>query len=195
MKILYVNATVRPDSRTKRIARYLLDRIPAEKKILNLGDEDIRPLNNEVLEFRTRLTSAKDFENGIFHYAKDYAQADTIIIVAPYWDLSFPALLKNYIEAINVNGIVFRYTDKGEVDGLCKAKNLIYITTAGGKIISDDYGFGYIKELAQKFHGIENIEYIKAEGLDIEGAEVEKILQNAEKKADKIIEMFNNKNN
>ena len=36
MKILYINAAVRPDSRTKRIAMYLLDRIPAEKKIINL---------------------------------------------------------------------------------------------------------------------------------------------------------------
>jgi len=191
MKLLFVNATVRPDSRTKRIARYLVDRIPAEKKIVNLEDEDIRPLNNEVLEFRTRLTMLKDFDNKIFHYAKDYAEADAIIIVAPYWDLSFPALLKNYIETINVNGIVFHYTEKGDIEGLCKAKNLIYITTAGGKIISDEFGFGYIKELAKKFHGIENIEYIKAENLDIEGAEVEKILLNAQKKADKIIEMLN----
>ena len=191
MKILYVNATVRPDSRTKRIARYLLDRIPAEKKIVNLGEEDIRPLNNELLELRTRLTSEHEFDNAIFHYAKDYAEADTIIIVAPYWDLSFPALLKNYIEAVNVNGIVFRYTEKGDVEGLCKAKNLIYITTAGGKIVSDEFGYGYIKELAQKFHGIENIEYIKAEGLDIDGAEVEKILLDAEKKVDKIIDKFN----
>jgi len=194
MKILYVNATVRPDSRTKRIARYLLDRIPADKKIINLGEEDIRPLNNETLEVRTQLAAAKDYNNAIFHYAKDYAEADTIIMVAPYWDLSFPALLKNYIEAINVNGIVFRYSEKGEVEGLCNAKNLIYITTAGGKIVSDDFGFGYIKELAQKFHGIKNIEYVKAEGLDIKGAEVEKILQNAEKKADKIIDMFNKEN-
>ncbi len=195
MKILYINATVRPDSRTKRIAKYILDRIPAEKKIINLEEEDIRPLNNEVLEFRTRLTMAKDFNNGIFHYAKDYAEADVIIIVAPYWDLSFPALLKNYIEAINVNGIVFRYTDKGSVEGLCKAKHLIYITTAGGEIISDEFGFGYIKELAQRFHGIKNIEYIKAEGLDIEGAEVEKILQKTEKKADEIIKKFNDNKN
>ena len=60
MKILYVNSTVRPDSRTKRIARYLLDRIPAEKKIINLEEEDIRPLNNELLEIRTRLTAEKD---------------------------------------------------------------------------------------------------------------------------------------
>ncbi len=188
MKILYVNASVRPDSRTQRIAKYLLDRIPAEKKIINLEEEDIRPLNNELLELRTRLTAEKEFDNAIFHYAKDYAGADLIIIVAPYWDLSFPAMLKNYIETINVNGIVFRYTDKGEVEGLCKAKKLIYITTSGGKIVSDEYGFGYIKELAQNFHGIKDVEYIKAEKLDIEESNIEEILQKAEKEADKILE-------
>ncbi len=190
MNILYVDATVRPDSRTKRIARYLLDRIDGEKKIINLTDENIKPLNNELLELRKRLSNEKNFDHAIFHYAKDYANADTIIIVAPYWDLSFPALLKNYIETINVNGIVFRYTEKGDVEGLCKAKNLIYITTSGGKIISDDFGFGYIKKLAKVFHGIENVEYIKAEGLDIAGAEIEKILQNTEKYIDKIIDKF-----
>ena len=187
MKILYVDATVRPDSRTKRIARYLLDRIPAEKTILRLGEENIKPLNNETLEIRTELTSAKNYDNPMFRYAKDYAEADVIIIVAPYWDLSFPALLKNYIEIINVNGLVFRYNAEGKVEGLCNAKKLIYITTSGGKIISDEFGFGYIKTLAQKFHGIEDIEYIKAEELDIEGAKVEEILQKAEKQADKIL--------
>lgn len=191
MKILYVNATVRPDSRTKRIASYLLDRIPAEKKIVNLGEEDIRPLNNELLELRTRLSAEKEFGNAIFHYAKDYAEADIIIVVAPYWDLSFPAMLKNYIETINVNGIVFRYTDKGDVEGLCKAQKLIYITTSGGKILSDEFGFGYVKTLAKEFHGIKDIEYIKAEGLDIEGAQVEEILQKAQKNIDKILNNIN----
>ncbi len=191
MKILYINAAVRPDSRTKRIAMYLLDRIPAEKKIINLEDEDIKPLNNKLLELRTRLIAEQDFNNAIFHYAKDYVDADMIIIVAPYWDLSFPAILKNYIETVNVNGIVFRYTDKGDVEGLCKAKKLIYITTSGGKIVSDEYGFGYIKELAQNFHGIKDFEYIKAEELDIRDAKVEEILEKTEKKIDKILSDIN----
>ena len=191
MKILYVDATVRPDSRTKRIAKYLLDKIPAEKKIVKLEKEDIRPLNNELLEIRTRLSIEKNYDNAIFHYAKEYADADMIIIVAPYWDLSFPAMLKNYIETINVNGIVFRYDEKGNVEGLCRAKRLVYLTTSGGKIISDEFGFGYIKTLAKEFHGIKDIEYIKAEGLDIEGAQVEEILQKAEKNIDKILSDIN----
>ena len=191
MKILYINASVRSDSRTNRLARYLLDRISAEKTIIDLGKEDIKPLNKELLELRNRLSLEKTFDNAIFSYAKVYAEADIVIIVAPYWDLSFPALLKNYIEAINVNGIAFRYTDDGKVETLCKAHELIYITTAGGKIVSDEFGFGYIKTLAQKFYGIKNIEYIKAEGLDISGANVEEILKKAEKDIDKIISNIN----
>ena len=109
-----------------------------------------------------------------------------IVISAPYWDLSFPATLKTYIEAINVVGLTFIYNEDGHPEGLCNAKKLVYITTAGGKIISDEYGFGYIKELAQKFHGIKDIEYIKAEELDIIGADIEGIMSKAEKKIDKL---------
>ena len=42
------------------------------------------------------------------------------------------------------------------------------------------------KELAQKFHGIKDIEYIKAEELDIIGAEIENIINKSEKKIDKL---------
>ena len=94
-------------------------------------------------------------------------------------------LIKNYVENINIPGLAFQYDEEGKPIGLCNAKDLIYITTAGGKIVSDEYGFGYIKELAQKFHGIKNVHYIEAEKLDIIGANVEEILQKAEEKIDK----------
>ena len=123
----------------------------------------------------------------MFYYARDYVAADIIVIAAPYWDLSFPAVLKNYVENINIPGLAFQYDEEGKPIGLCNAKDLIYITTAGGKIVSDEYGFGYIKELAQKFHGIKNVHYIEAEKLDIIGANVEEILQKAEEKIDKTI--------
>ena len=108
-------------------------------------------------------------------------KSDTIVFSAPYWDLSFPAILKTYIENINVNGITFSYSDKGYPVSLCKAKKLIYITTAGGPIISDEFGFGYIKSLAKNFYGISDIVYIKAEGLDVYGANIEDILAKAKK--------------
>ncbi len=194
MNILYIDASVREDSRTKRLTQHFLDGFNQDNiniKKIKLSKECIPPLTMESLEHRTYLTEQGNFEEPIFHYANDYANADMIVICAPYWDLSFPATLKTYFEAINVNGIVFRYDEEGNVIGLCKAKRLVYITTAGGKIISDDYGYGYIEALAMKFHGIKEIDYIKAEELDIIGADIDKILEKAEHKIDKLTEKIN----
>ena len=191
MNILYIDASVRHDSRTKRLAHHFfkeIEELNANVKEIYLTNECIPPLNRESLEHRTRLSEEQNFDEPIFHYAKEYSNADMIVISAPYWDLSFPATLKTYIEAINVVGLTFVYNEKGQPVGLCNAKKLIYITTAGGKIISDEYGYGYIKELAQKYHGIKETEYIKAEELDIIDANVEEIIEKAEKKIDKLAE-------
>ena len=45
--------------------------------------------------------------------------------------------------------------------------------------VPEEYGFGYVKALAQNFYGIPNVKLIKAVGLDIEGADVEKIMAEA----------------
>ncbi|MGN0989033.1 MAG: NAD(P)H-dependent oxidoreductase [Eubacteriales bacterium] len=36
----------------------------------------------------------------MFSYAKQFESVDVIVIFAPYWNLSFPASLKTYIENI-----------------------------------------------------------------------------------------------
>lgn len=46
----------------------------------------------------------------MFKYAHEFANADLIVIAAPFWDLSIPALLKVYIENIAVDGITFEYS-------------------------------------------------------------------------------------
>ena len=112
----------------------------------------------------------------MFDLGKDFANADTIVIAAPYYDLSFPAMLKQYFEQINVLGLTFTYSETGIPKGLCRAKSLYYVTTAGGPILSDDFGYGYVKALANTFYGIDAVYQIKAEGLDVVGANVEEIL-------------------
>ena len=178
--ILFINACVRKESRTKRLADYLLNKLDGEIKEINLEKENIQPLTRETLDLRTNLIGAKDFDNPMFDYAKDFAKADTIVIAAPFWDLSFPASLKCYIEAINVLGLTFGYSSEGVPYGLCKAKKLYYITTSGGKIFNSEFGFGYIKSLCENFYGIKDVVLIKAEELDIIGADVENILKTAE---------------
>lgn len=181
-QILFVNACVRPQSRTLRLAQSVLDRLSGHLIEVDLSADPIPFLDREGLDRRNALLAAGNFDAPMLRHAGQFAKADTIVIAAPYWDLMFPALLKAYLEAVTVSGLTFRYTEEGRPTSLCKAKRLIYITTAGGYIGDYDFGFQYVSTLARGFFGIENISCVRAEGLDIVGADVEAILRAAEEK-------------
>ena len=177
--ILYINACVRANSRTDILAREVLKCLNGTVCEVNLEKEDIKPLNAAALERRKNLADENDFSAADFKYARQFADADLIVIAAPYWDLSFPALLKAYLEAVSVCDITFRYGELGVVQGLCNAKRLIYVTTAGGTIGEYNFGFDYVKTLAKMMYGIDEVTFFSAENLDIIGADVDAIMENA----------------
>lgn len=177
--VLFINACVRKCSRTKKLAKRLLSRINEPFEEVRLEDAEFPVVDEKFLDARDGLIRKGDFCDPMFVLSRQFAAADEIVIAAPFWDLSFPASLKQYIEQINVVGITFRYTPEGIPEGLCKAKRLTYITTAGGDYFPEEYGFGYIKALAQNFYGIKDVRLIKATGLDIVGADEEEILNKA----------------
>ena len=185
--VLFVNACVRKESRTKRLADYLLSKLSCEVKEVQLESIDFPRVDENFLIERDRLLQSGNSDAPMFSLARKFAAADTIVIAAPFWDLSFPSALKQYFEQITVLGITFRYSDEGVPMGLCKAKKLYYVTTAGGPIPSDAYGFGYVQGLSQGFYGITDVECIKAEGLDIVGSDVEKILSEAMAAIDEVV--------
>ena len=185
--ILYINACVRAGSRTAELSRYLLSKLDDVVHEVKLSEYNFPTVDEAFIEKRSTLAGKGDFSDTMFDAAKEFSCADTIVVAAPYWDLSFPALLKRYLEIISVVGLTFAYNKEGMPVGVCKSKNLYYITTAGGKILSDEYGFGYVKALAESFYHIPNIYQIKAEGLDIIGADVHGILENAKNSIDRIV--------
>ena len=174
--ILFINACVRKESRTKILA----DRVLAEKGApvteIRLSDMVFPTVDEEFLIKRDELVANGKFDDPIFKPARQFAEADEIVIAAPCWDLSFPAALKQYFEQINVLGITFRYTPEGLPQGLCKAEKLTFVTTVGGDFFPEEYGFGYVKALAENFYGIKNLRLIKAVGLDIDGRDPEAII-------------------
>ena len=179
-KILFVNACIRPDSRTLELANYVLERLVGVVEEVKLYKEDLSPLALEELELRDVSHKNKDFSNAKFNLSKQFAEADVIVIAAPYWDLMFPAVVKNYLEKITVNGLTFGYGENGIPYGLCKAKKLIYVTTAGGHIVHD-FGYDYVVALAKCFYGITELQCVKAQGLDVYGANVTKIMEESKK--------------
>ena len=174
--ILFVNACVRGQSRTKRIADELLKKLGGPVTEVRLEEAEFPRMDEEFLNRRDRLTEEGKFDDPVFEYARLFAEADEIVIAAPFWDLSFPAALKQYLELVTAVGVTFDYSPEGIPTGLCRARKLYYVTTAGGDFFPEEYGYGYIKALAGSFYGIHDTELISAVGLDIEGADPEKIV-------------------
>lgn len=187
MKVLFIDACVKDDSRTRYLADYLASKIDGDIKRVKLNDLGLKPLDKNLLIKRDKLINENKLEDEMFKLAIDFKESDIILIASPYWDLSFPSLLKIYFEQINVLNVVFKYGTDNMPHSLCNIKKMYYITTSGGAIINDEYGFGYIKSLFNNFYGVNDIKYIKAECLDIYGADVNKILNDAKKKIDELL--------
>lgn len=186
-QILFINACVRTESRTRSLADYVLSLLHGQVTTVDLNSEHIPLLDAVQLEARNTYLAQGKSDAPMLRYARQFAQADTILIAAPYWDLMFPALLKVYLEAVTVSGITFRYNERGIPESLCRAKRLIYVTTAGGPIGDYDFGFQYVSTMAHGFFGIHNVQCVRADGLDIVGADVENILAQARKQADDLL--------
>ena len=178
-KILYINACVRENSRTNELAQHLLRTLSGQIQTVDLLNEKIKSIDSDLLAKRDQLLSNGNVDDEFFTLANQFAAADTIVIATPYWDLMFPSILKVYLENITVCGITFRYSEKGIPQSLCNAKKLYYVTTSGGFIGENNFGFDYIKALSTGFFGISNVKFFSAEGLDIYGADVEQIMQKA----------------
>ena len=166
-KVLFVNACVRAESRTRKLAEGVLKELGGQVTEVRPQDEAFAIRDEAFINERNLDTDKSEIDREKYHLAYQFAEADEIVIAAPYWDLSFPAVLKAYFEQINVIGVTFKYSPEGLPIGLCKATKLVYVTTAGGPIISDEFGFGYIKALAENFYGIKDVSQIKKEGLDM----------------------------
>ena len=177
MKILFINACVRRESRTLVLARDILSRMEGEITELELIKEKITPLDREALAKREELIGAGRLDDPSFKYARQFAEADEIVIAAPYWDLGFPALLKIYIERVCATGITFEYRS-GRPFGLCRAKKLTYVTTSGGEIFAD-FGYSYIKTVANAFFGIKETKAYRAMNLDVLGISADRVLAEA----------------
>lgn len=180
-KVLFINACVRPNSRTRILAQEVLNKLDGQIEEVNLEQERISPLDWESLQIRDQQEAKGDFSHPMFGYAKQFAQADEIVIAAPYWELTFPAMVRIYFEVVSVVGITFGYTPQGAPLGLCKAKRIIYVTTSGGEIGKYNLGYDFVKALSDCFYGIPKTLCFSAEKLDIKGMDVEKIMEEAKK--------------
>lgn len=176
-QILFINCCVRQHSRTRFLAEELLRRLDGHVTERKPYLEKLPAVNEEIIEKRHEASLSGDFSDRLFAPAREFSRADCIVIAAPYWDMSFPASLKQYIESVSVSGVTFSYLPSGQPIGLCRAESFYYVTTAGGEIGSFNFGYDYIRAVMENLFGIKKGVCIKAERLDIVGEDPRQHLQ------------------
>lgn len=196
-KVLYIKANIKNEgeSRTFKVS----DSFVEEYKRNNPEDEIITlDLYKENIDFLRaddlgKLFGPKDEEsknNSILKYAYEFAAADKYIIAAPMWNLSFPAILKAYIDYVSISGITFKYTAEGPV-GLLNNKKAVHIVSRGGAYDNSPYEMGdrYLRTILG-FFGIKDIETIAIDNLDVIGVNVEEKVEEGIEKATSLAKKF-----
>ena len=172
-RLLWINACMRKEgvSRTDELCRafleaWLANNPDGEVVERDLTGADLPILTAKLAVERDEAVRKGNMDSPLVAVATEMAGADTVVIGAPYWDLSFPAVLKVYLEWASTLNVTFHYDDQGKSEGLCKADKLLYITTGGGPVYNRNHGYEYIKALSGML-GIHNTHCVAGEFLDV----------------------------
>jgi FMN-dependent NADH-azoreductase len=118
--------------------------------------------------------------------ADEFISYDYYVFVSPMWNLNSPAVLKAFLDNLFVSGKTFAHTANGP-KGLLTGKKAIHIQTRGGQYTGTpmqelESGDRYLK-IALKFLGIDMMETVVAEGLDLYPNKITEIVEMAKEKA------------
>lgn len=190
-KLLYIDACIRDEqSRTKRIATPVIEALKQKYEVqtLVINDLDLSIVKKDLITKRNN----GDIDPQVMSWAESVRDADRIVIAAPFWDMSIPAALKNFLELCSIFDVTFKSDDK-TCYGNCKAEKMLYITTRGMDINTGDVleqGSSYLKALSWLW-GIGPLEVVSAQNMDyLSEREIEERISKAISEGMKIAEEF-----
>lgn len=165
-KLIVIDACMRDrESRTRRILEPIKAELGKRYEIetIVLDGEDYPAVGRRILAER----SSGYVPEETVETARRIAAADRLVIAAPFWDMSFPAILKVFIEQMSLFNITFR--DNGtDFEGLCRCEKVLYITTRGMNVRTGEpleAATPYIRALSALW-GLGEVMTVAAENLD-----------------------------
>lgn len=165
-KLVVIDACMRDEaSRTRRILKPLVAELGKryEMETIVLDGDDYAPVGRKTLAER----AAGHVPAAVVETAKRIAAADRIVIAAPFWDMSYPAILKVFVENMSLFNVTFR--DNGTYfEGLCNCKRVLYVTTRGMDVSTGsplDGATPYIKAIGALW-GLGDVLTVSAQNLD-----------------------------
>ena len=149
---------------------------PGAKVIVrNLAEETVPHLDAERFgAFLAKPGERSVEQQAVVEYSDalidELKRADVLVLGLPMYNFGVPSTLKAYIDHIARAGATFKYTEKGPV-GLLTAKKAYVFATRGGLYAGTplDTQTAYVRDML-RFLGIDDVEFVYAEGLAI-GAE------------------------
>lgn len=166
------------EGQSSKLAREFIDawrqRHPQDRVIFrDLANHPVPHLTAERFRaFTTPRDQRTPRQRAIAAYSdaliEELRQADVIVIGLPMYNFSVPSTLKAYFDHVARAGHTFRYTADG-FEGLLKGKTAYIFATRGGKYAGTqlDTQSDYVRDFL-RFLGIVDVEFIYAEGLDID---------------------------
>ena len=149
-KLVVIDACIRgAESRTRRIAEPILASLSRRYEItrFDLTEMPMEPLTPETYAQRAAGVVPEWAQEA----SRAIAEADRIVVVAPFWDMSFPAVVKVFVEHVSLFGITFEDNGRSCV-GKCKCEKVMYVTTRGMNIPTGDpreQGTTYLHALSE----------------------------------------------
>lgn len=208
-KLLYISVNSKPEnlSTSKTVGREFVNRFLYKNSDYNMEELDlykeyIPEINYKIFTGRAEPATGSEYNrlssedksavDRINQLCDQFISADTYVIASPMWSLSFPSILKRYIDCIIINNRVIK-TSPEKVTGLLhdKERNMIYIQSSGGvypKILGGNvnHGIDYFHDIF-KFLGINKFEKILVQGVDMPSIGKDEAIRKANEDIDKII--------
>ena len=169
MKLLHIDSSIQGKGSASReltreiVARWVAERPDTEVTYLDLAAQELPHLSQKSLVRADELEAARSAEA-----LEQFLAADAIVIGAPVYNFTIPSQLKAWIDRITVAGKTFTYTANGP-QGLAGGKEVVVAVARGGVRAPDasgEFGEPYLKFLFA-FLGIDNVRFVRAEGLAI----------------------------
>lgn len=197
--ILYIKASSKPDdiSTSKIVSKKFIEVLTQNQENYNITELDLYSAgipepNYKCFESRATLVTGekyekldkatKDIVDKMNSLSDQFLQADIIIIASPMWSLSFPSVLKRYLDCIILNNKLIFIDDKN-VKGLLnyKDRTMIYIQSSGGdypNLMQSMFnpGISYIESIF-KFLGINTFKKLLIEGTEMSDIGKEKAIE------------------
>ena len=194
MTVLHINSSARLNhSNTRMIGHYLVDALGEPVVSRDLAQQALPPISAEDLiavhgssdnqsdSLQAQLTLSQQLID-------ELKNAETLVLGAPMYNFGIPASLKQWIDAICLAGVSFKYTEQGPV-GLLNVRRAFIITATGGTPIGSEVDFAsrYLEHICG-FLGIPEVFHIDASGSK---GTPEQVITQGKQQVDELLAGFN----